>query len=97
MTGEAIFDVNDCSDAALHFALRHEAVVARLQADLAYHQEQAERIARDELSIDTAPEGAYTIEGDTAESYHASRAETLNQVLLLLAGEDVVLYSETER
>ena len=68
----------------------------RLRDDLAWHQAEAERITRDELDIDTAPDGAYTIEADTTESYHAGRAAALADALALLDGHDRVLYSETE-
>jgi hypothetical protein len=90
------FDVNDCSDAALHFALKYEDVVARLKADLEYHQNEAARITAESLDIDTAPEGAYSIEDDTAESYHSGRVAALNDALHLLAGDEVKLFSETE-
>lgn len=71
-------------------------VVSRLRADLAFHQAAAAQITRDELDIDTAPEGAYSIESDTAESYHRGRVEAITDVLSLLAGEERTLYSETE-
>jgi hypothetical protein len=72
------------------------AVIERLKADLAYHQEQAAEITRECLDIDTADEGMYTIEADCAESYHAGRVAALSDAIGLLLGQDVKLYSETE-
>ena len=91
------FDVNDCSDKALHAAMNFETIVARLKADLAYHQAEAERITRESLDIDTADESAYSIESDCAESYHSGRVGALTDALALLDGREVKLYSETEQ
>jgi hypothetical protein len=69
-------------------------IVERLKADLAYHQAEAERISEEHLDIDTSDD--YSIEADCEESYHAGRVEALANVLDLLAGREVKLYSETE-
>jgi len=71
-------------------------IVERLKADLAYHQEEAERITREVLDIDTAEDEAYTIEADTEESYHSGRAAAMQDAIDLLEGREVKLYSETE-
>lgn len=69
-------------------------LIARLKADLAYHQGEADRITRESLDVD-APEG-YSIEADTAESHHSGRVSALSDVINILAGREVKLYSETE-
>lgn len=70
------------------------AIIERLKADLAYHQDEAARITREELDVDA--EGEYTIEADTAESYHTGRVEALSNAIDLLLGREVTLYSETQ-
>jgi len=72
------------------------ALIERLKADLAYHQAEAAEITRDSLDIDTADPGAYSVEADCSESYHTGRVEALKDVINLLAGVEVTLYSETE-
>jgi hypothetical protein len=71
-------------------------MIDRLKADLSYHQDEAARITREELDIDTAPDGAYSIESDCAESYHTGRVEALTNAIDLLIGRKVELYSEKE-
>jgi hypothetical protein len=71
-------------------------IIERLKAVASYDAGEAERITREDLDIDTADEGAYSIESDTAESYHAGRAEAMYQAIDLLLGKEVSFYSETE-
>jgi hypothetical protein len=69
-------------------------VVERLKADLAYHQEQVEKLG---VELDVDSDVAYSIETDTAESYHTGRVEALTNAIDLIIGRDVTLYSETQR
>lgn len=89
------FDVNNCSDVALRAAQNFDTIIERLKADLAYHQAEAAAITHDALDIDTADEGAYSIEDDTAESYHSGRVAALADAINLLLGNEVKLYSES--
>lgn len=91
-----VFDVNECSDTALHAAANFDTILDRLRADLVYHQGESERITRENLDIDTADEGDYSIEADTEESYHAGRVSALFDAINILLGREVKLYSETE-
>jgi hypothetical protein len=67
------------------------ALVERLKADVEFHQNERDRLAG-ELSDLDAP---YDIETGTAESFHSGRAEAIGNVLDILLGNEVELYSET--
>lgn len=71
-------------------------IVERMRADVAYHGEKSQQITHDVLDIDTAPDGAYNVEDDCAESYHSGRESAMADAINLLLGNEVKLYSETE-
>jgi len=86
-----MFDVNNCSDEGLRVAADFESILARLKADLAYHQSKAAELAA-ELDVDS--EVAYSAETDAAESYHTGRVEAMSNAIDILLGREVELYSE---
>jgi hypothetical protein len=68
-------------------------LVERLKADLAYHQAERAALAIELSDLDEP----YSAETDTAESYHAGRIEAMDNVIRILLGEEVQLYSEEVR
>lgn len=70
-------------------------LVERLKADRDYHAGEAERITEEHLDIDTSDD--YTIEDDVTESYHTGRVEAIDNVINILLGNEVELYSEVAR
>lgn len=66
-------------------------LVERLKADLEYHQNVRDQLAGDMSDLDVA----YDAETDTAHSFHAGRVEAMGNVLDILLGKEVELYSET--
>lgn len=67
-------------------------LIERLRADLVFHQSESERITREWVDADASDPllGAR----DAEENFHAGRVEALTDVINILSGREVKLYSE---
>lgn len=66
-------------------------IVPRLKADLAFHQAKRDELAEELSDLDEP----YDTETGEAEGFHAGRVEALGNVIDILLGREVELYSET--